>query len=203
MSLKRNDTIVGSVGAGVFLVMMVAAFVGGADIVGTPPPPDGDGWWIDQVLTKGTDTDSGELTVGTSRTKELGSQDMVIRTVNATLTWSDETDPPARRIRRHENQPDAFSIVIGSANRTVTGSGSNPQGGEGKIDITMTFTDEELLSMGGSQNISITVTMDSAGMWVPNIGLGTIGLRDDGNAYDLMIEYDHYLMEGITEEEQG
>ncbi len=202
MSLKRNDTIVGSVGAGVFLVMMVAAFVGGADIVGTPPPSDGDGWWVDQILTM-QDIDSGTLTVGTSRTKELGSLDMVIRTVNATLTWSDETNPPARRIRRHENQPDAFSIVIGSANRTVTGSGSNPQGGEGKIDITMTFTDEELLSMEGSQNISITVTMDSAGMWVPNIGLGTIGLRDDGNAYDLMIEYDYYPVEGILEEGQG
>ncbi|MCU0798370.1 MAG: hypothetical protein MUC62_01695 [Candidatus Thermoplasmatota archaeon] len=203
MSLKRNDTIVGSMGAGVFLVMMVAAFVGGADIVGPSTPVDGDGWWVDQILVKGTDSDSGELTVGTSRTKELESPDKVIRTINATITWTDETNPPARRVRRHENQPDAFTLIIESANRTVTGSGSNPQGGEGRIDLTITFTDEELMVMGGAQNISITVTMDSAGMWVPNIGIGAIGLRDDGNVYDLMIDYDYYQMGSPAKEEQG
>lgn len=199
MSLKKNDTIVGSFGAGVFLVMMVSALVGGTDIVGPPTPPDDPGWWVDQPLLKGTDTEPGQLAAGASMTKEYGSMDTIIRTINATLTWSDETDPPARRIRRHENQPDAFTLTIGTANRSTSDSGSNPQGGEGRIAVSLTFTDNELYDMGGYQNISVTVSLDTTGIWLPVIGLGQVGLKDDGNAFDLLIEYDYYQLELISE----
>lgn len=133
--------------------------------------------------------DSMYLDEGGSQNYFLNSSSKnVIQRVRITVQWTDEAEPPASRIRPYENQPDTFNVSIEGENLSTSSSKSNPMGGSGTITLDADLDNNYLNEVMGQFNITVTVEMQDAGMWVPSIGPGIIGLSDSGNEYNIKIE---------------
>ena len=200
--MNRNDSIVSAFGLGVFLLMMVIAVVGGSNSAGSTPPPYNPYWFAGKPLQTETKSASGDLAEGASDTVALDMTGRLVRNITATLTWQDETDPPARRLREHTNNPDSFTMVITNGNQSDSASGANPQDGEGSLTAGFSFTDQELAQLSNA-SWTVTITMDNAGIWLPKIGVGVIGLTDPGNAYSLSVGYEYYDEAGTADGDEG
>ncbi len=115
--------------------------------------------------------------------------------VNLSLSWTDEPDS-RRIIRTYENDPDSFRASIGMVNLTRESvTGSNTHGQPGSIEIDQAFSGQvEYMNYTGEY--LITIEMLDAGDLFP--GVGVIGLTDQGNSFDLIVEYT-YLTDRIPE----
>ncbi len=140
---------------------------------------------IDEYMEK-TDSIIGseELNEGSSKTIIIPSnQTNVIKSVNIDLKWTDEQDMSSLRLRRFENQPDSFSLNLDYQNGTAGDSGD-----AGSLSIEIEFTIDEMKTLFGKGNFTVTVTLDDAGDWVPPFGPGFITVPDTGNSYDITIQ---------------
>jgi len=191
-------------GIAVLVVMLATSFVLGENVRTRSPTttPPGTQFLKYPIVTE-TKSLSGELTEGATSEEPLALSGLLIKNISATLTWEDENDPPGRpRIRRYENQPDTFALAVQGMNVSKDASGSNEQGGSGTVEVKIMFTTEELAKIykaGTSGNWTATVTLQTAGIWTPMIGI--IGLTDPGNSYSLVIEYEYYDMPSSEEGE--
>jgi hypothetical protein len=129
-------------------------------------------------------TGTGSLDEGNTQTASINaSAERVIRSINVTLTWTDE--PDLRRIRLYENQPDEFEIkILGPEGNTLdSGRGSNPQGLEGSIPLSVMLDDESIVGYIGKGSFTVSITMVDAGDYEPRFGIRT--MADNGNDYEL------------------
>jgi len=160
----------------------------------------GPGGYIDLPGLEGfremTETSSGGggLNVGQSESVPVpASEDRVIRSINVTLTWSDEPD---RRfgVRMYENAPDTFEVKVldPTGNDIRSGSTSNPQGGQGSIDVPVLLTDDEVVDYKGKGDFTVEITLTDSGVYSPRIGLGVRTVADGANDYSLSIEVVSY-----------
>ncbi|MEA3557722.1 MAG: CPBP family intramembrane glutamic endopeptidase, partial [Candidatus Thermoplasmatota archaeon] len=133
--------------------------------------------------------DSMNLDEGQSSEYALNSSSKnVIDSVKVTIRWDDESQIPVNRLRPYENQPDTFNLTIMGQNISAIAEASNPPGGTGSIILEVDVQKDYLNEVMGHFNLTVTVTMKNAGMWVPTIGPGIIVLTDHGNEYDISIE---------------
>jgi membrane protease YdiL (CAAX protease family) len=147
-------------------------------------------------------SDNQNLPEGSNYVYDLNStRENIIQKIFITLSWADEANPPANRIRTYENLPDTFNMTAVGPNLTAQEEASNAQGSGGTIIIDHTFTDEQIMEIGGLFNLTITVNMVDAGMWIPTIGPGFIGLADRGNDYDITITITRKIIEKDQAEE--
>jgi len=193
--MNGRDRIVLMSGAGVLAIMLLSSFIFGGNLDASEEGgSEGvDLSWLDEVpLQTETLSDSGELQEGDSRTIPVGSTGQIIKNITATLRWTDEGD--IRRVRLYENQPDTFSLSLEgpTSNISETRSDENPRGGQGEISVQATLTDEQINEIKDLEGWNIIVSLDDAGMYLPRLGPGVIGLTDSGNTFGLTVEYEYY-----------
>lgn len=144
--------------------------------------------------------EGGDLTVGNSDDYTMESQPgNVVVSVSATLTWADEDD--IQRLRTFENQPDGFTLSLGSGDNQTSDSAVNSQGGEGEISLTFEVDERWIMENNETYLITATVTMDQAGNYMPVTGPGVIGFEDQGNSYSLTLEIIYMTDESENPEE--
>ncbi len=139
---------------------------------------------------KETLSEADHLSEGASKSIPINGSDVrVIRSINATLSWTDE--PDIRRIRNYENQPDEFTLkIIDPQGKVLEESTiSNEHEGTASLFVPMTLDDKSLIDYMGQGDFSVEVTLNSAGDYRPRPGIRTIA--DDGNDFslDLFIIY--------------
>ncbi|MCD6382917.1 MAG: CPBP family intramembrane metalloprotease [Thermoplasmata archaeon] len=136
---------------------------------------------------------SGHLAEGEHYVIELNSTPKkVVKGVRVVLTWKDEDD--IRRMGRlYRNQPDKFSVVISGPNSTERDEGSNPRGGEGRIEVNLTVNDGTIVALSGNYTISVTITLEDSGPYVGRFGV--FGYLDGENDFSYEMEVT-YLTEG-------
>ncbi len=83
----------------------------------------------------------------------------LLKSVTIELVWTDEDDF-TRLFRTWENQPDHFQLSVSSGgNPTMTETGANSHGQEGRISITMEFDHDSSKSLNGTEDWVIEVTL--------------------------------------------
>lgn len=200
--MNRHDSKVLISGVVVFLLVAVTAVIFGSNAEESAEMAQDLFDDIFQGMTPISEegSSSGELTQGGTETVTIVSEDRAIMNISAVLTWSDE--PDQRRIRVYQNQPDTFSISITDPNGNVTdtGSASNSRGGEGRVELQVSMTQEEAASLVGTGNWTIDVTLDSVGDYEARLGVGLwpITPTDSGNDFSLTYEIEYY---DLSEEE--
>ncbi len=165
------------------------------DLVEGPDGPDGlPDWSQYDIVTEQVATDS-------SYTDEFSVDDVVltidhvnVKSVTATLTWTDEPDATIR----HNNEPDEFELEVFPPNGT-DGSGGptqNPTGGQGRIVVTIDFdpAGNKDPYYNGTGEYVFSVVVNECGdhvLWRP--GIGIFDQPDDGNAWNLEIEVEYFV----------
>jgi len=186
----------------VVIVVFASAVIMGNDSVagGSGPIKGGDDHLSGLDLATESGDLPGELAIGASMDVPLVQGTRIIKSVNATLTWVDESERPGMpRLRRYENLPDTFQLELVETDGNATSqTGQNPQNGEGQLTISRTLAEGELNSIidtvlleDGNRTISdlvLRVTLTDAGNWRTLLPPHVIGFRDDGNSF--MLEWD-------------
>ena len=199
--MNSNDKKVTFIGFGLLFLMLGIAVIFGSNAGGDEdtPPEDPVDFFKDHILYSETLKHSNELNEGGTEYISIDTTGKLVKNITATLTWSDEVQQPAPRPRRHVNQPDSFALTIlwNDGNDSVSGSGSNPQDEQGEIVLQTSISSEDLKAIfdsgdEGIRNWTALVKMTDAGMWVPQTGIGWIGLTDRGNLYSLDIVLEYY-----------
>jgi MFS family permease len=139
-------------------------------------------------------SESGTLNVGQTATESItinmGETEFIkegelLKSITAELTWTDEADEGI--IIVWQNQPDEFSMtVFFEGNTTDSESGSNPQGGEGIIEITSDVDHDFTESENGLGEWVVDITLESTG------GFGIPLYTDNSNSYDLKVTAEVY-----------
>ena len=206
--MNVKDRKILSLGIGILILMLITAFIFGGSIAegGGASEMDLQQLFGDAELRSETVNMDGNLNEGQQDSHEIDTVGKLVKNITARLSWQDETSPPAPRLRQHNNGPDTFSLeVISPDGNSSRAEGSNQIDNPGEIIVTISIEEEDLLTlmlgqMFGLGNLTVEVTMVDAGMWVPQVGPGMIGLRDDGNSYSLTVEIEFY--EFPSEEEE-
>jgi hypothetical protein len=197
--MNSNDKKVTFLGIGVLFAMLLIAVIFGSNASGGGDDDDRDPDDPFGKFTLYTErfSDSGDLQEGASQMSDMDLNGKLVRNVTATVTWTDETDPPGRpRIRQYTNQPDTFSLSMSDTGGNFSGSdqGANAQGQQGEVMVQISIEDQvltEMLDQGYEGAMwSAEVTMVEAGIWTPR--LGVLGLTDPGNSYSVVIEFEYY-----------
>ncbi len=201
--MNGNDRVVVISGVIVLLLMLTTAMIfrGEASAETDISNDEVDlSWMSDLPLESGTDTGSQKLNEGSVAVFNIQGTGRAIKGIRATLTWEDE--PDIRRARLYENQPDSFEVEVVSpdGNRSDSKAGANPIGGEGNINVQMILTDEEVDLYKEADNWTVRIIMTEAKPYEPRLGPGLVVLTDDGNDFDLKIEYDFYDLSQDGEE---
>jgi hypothetical protein len=215
--MEGNDRFVMISGIVVLIVILGSALALGANNDLSEPPPWKPPTYFGELMTE-TISEGGEAQLGETYTVEIPLSDYnpdggtrIIRNITATLTWVDETDKPGMRLRRFENQPDTFSLSLECPHGNATDvSGSNPQNGEGRLDLMESHTNEELnselgtiLSTGNSTfgTWKVDITMTEGGMWIPVLPPRLLGYNDESNVYVLTVFVEFYDISDLIERE--
>jgi hypothetical protein len=150
---------------------------------------------------------SGELAAGANESFSISQGTRIIKNVTAVLTWVDETQRPGvPRLRRYENLPDSFTMsVTPPGGNGSEQSAANPAGGEGRIEISLSVSNEDLNSAIGDAIVSGTllpdwsaeVVLTDAGDWRTVLPPRFIGFRDDANSYILEMTIEYYDISGL------
>lgn len=143
------------------------------------------------VESEETISATDEMTEGTTEPFPVAASEVkVIRSINASLSWTDE--PDIRRIMKYENQPDSFTMKIldPSGNVLKEGTGENAHGEPGSISLSCPLEDNEMVGYIGQGDFTVSVTLDSALDYTTRLGFRTIS--DDGNAFTLDIAVTFY-----------
>lgn len=202
--MNSNDKKVTFFGIGVLILMLGLSLLFGSNATGGEGRGNGHGMdpFKDNTLYSETIKLSGDLDEGATSTHDIDTAGKLIKNLTAKLTWEDESDLPGRpRIRQYNNQPDTFGMTISdiSGNFSEEGTGTNPEGSEGTIELDLSINNTVLKDMVNSETSwTISVDMVSAGMWSPRIGI--IGFTDPGNAYDLDVTIEYYDLVEIVGE---
>jgi MFS family permease len=139
----------------------------------------------DPIIIPG-ESSEGEEQIETSEIKEEN-----VKSITFTLTWEDEPNSDTR----HTNEPDEFTLAVESPDGEDHDpkSGTNPQGGQGSISITITFDPYIDPFLNGTGLYNMTISCDFCGdqlLWRPSAGAQDE--VDDSNAWELSIEYEYY-----------
>lgn len=164
----------------------ILSIIGSGGENGLPPG-------VEDYLEIGTTRNvPGELEEGDSMEITVeNTGERILSNISYSLTWTDENDPPGRpRVRRYDNQPDQFSVVIMTpeGNSTVLAPSS---GGGGSLRGSHNFKEEEIGGIYNQGNLTVVVTLTNAGDWEPNFGIGIMDLPDTGNSFELVLEMEH------------
>jgi hypothetical protein len=207
---EKNKKVTGIVGAILILILTVSVFSWEASSKDNVNGRDdilkiismirgGGGTFVDipgiegfEAMTEIT-TAKGDASVGTPNDISItATEEKVIRSINVTLTWSDESD--IRRLRLYENQPDTFSVSIIDPEGKVLKekSGSNPRNGEGRIDIPFQMDDETMISYKDAGDFTVEVTLTESGNYEPRLGGSVLVINDGANSFDLVVEVRSY-----------
>jgi MFS family permease len=137
------------------------------------------------LVEGGSDSESILIEVGDGEYLNDGE---LLKSIKFVLTWEDEGDEGV--VGQHQNPPDEFSITVFlDENNTKTDSGSNPQGGEGSLELTFDFNHESAESVVGT------------GEWVWEVTLENVGdfasprFTDNSNSYNLQVTTEIYSHE--------
>ncbi|UCE75416.1 MAG: MFS transporter [Methanomassiliicoccales archaeon] len=110
-----------------------------------------------------------------------------LKSIRFELSWEDEPDQnvgPFGLISL-ENQPDEFLMSVAEGeNFTKEDTGTNPHGGEGRIEITFNFDHDTIESINGTGEWEVEVTLDYCGDFEDPTGLYTE--VDNSNSYNLV-----------------
>jgi len=180
----------------VVTVVTLVVLAGGANVFGTSdfsllgpqaiPAGNSAGSYGDWEPVLETTPVTGTLNVGQDSPTPLSTSELrLIRSVNATLTWTDELDM-RRIVRTYENQPDTFRLSMTGPNISVEEEAANVHGEEGMITLSLDLDDDQITALGTNSTITVTVTLVEAGLFAP--GIGVIGFTDTGNEFMLTIE---------------
>ena len=124
-------------------------------------------------------------------TGQIGEENLISMTL--TLTWTDEPDV-RYGIRTYENEPDTFSLraEIPNGQEYREGPQSNAHGETGEIILIIPFEPDKDPYLNGTGQYNITVECGDCGDLSTT---GIIGFTDDGNEWQLLIEYEYYFKE--------
>ncbi|MBN1540378.1 MAG: CPBP family intramembrane metalloprotease [Candidatus Thermoplasmatota archaeon] len=203
-----TGSLAGVTVAVLIILFSISAGLGVKDISAILPEDAGDSTEGEIDLTKYYSEDViyqdiQNLAEGSSHNYNLTStRDTIVQKIQVDLTWTDETNPPATRIRPHDNTPDEFRLVIGYLDVSIEEAGENPEGSEGNIHLEVVFPEEMIRNTTGEYSVDVDVFMVDAGMWVPSIGPGLVGLRDPGNEYSISITVTNLISQMDLEEDE-
>ena len=197
VKIVLNDKHVLLIGVLIFSIAIAGSLVFGEKVeksseIGGGPLDWSDGFKRNPVQVG---QQSGFSQEGTESEASLNIPDTNVRIVNFTLRWHDETDADVR----HSNQPDTFTITVESPDGTFSdeASGSNAQGQEGTIEISIVLigeTDPPLKDPytdgTGNWHVTISVNAGNQVFWRPSAR--DQDLPDNGNDFTLDVEYEYY-----------
>jgi hypothetical protein len=152
----------------------------------------------DYIVTEGSSFDfAGDLVQGGSDSEiiiievgegELLDEGELLKSISFLLTWEDEGNEGL--LGQHQNPPDEFSITASlDENNTKTDSGSNPQDGEGSLELTFDFTHESAESVIGTGEWMWEVTLENVGDFT------SPRFTDNSNSYTLVVTTEIYSPE--------
>lgn len=112
-----------------------------------------------------------------------------IKSITFSLSWVDEADDLG-----FNNQPDEFSLWVEAPNGTLKKDGpiSNNQGAEGRIVISFPFIPDEDPFEEGTGGYNITIICGDCGDQQSMGPLGFITRSDNGNNWELLIDFKYY-----------
>jgi MFS family permease len=132
-----------------------------------------------------SDSESIIIEVGEGEYLDEGE---LLKSITFMLTWEDEGDEGV--VGQHQNPPDEFSIMASlDENNTKTDSGSNPQGGEGSLELSFDFTHESAESASGTGEWVVEVTLENVGDFT------SPRFSDNSNSYNLLVTTEIYSLE--------
>lgn len=155
--MHGNDRFMMIVGAVVLLLVLGSAVIfGGNASSPQTKKKDPDNYLADLTAVSESIDQSGELAAGANETVPVMQGTRIIKNITAVLTWVDETQRPGMpRLRRYQNMPDTFTLsVIAPDGNSTDLSASNAPGGEGRIELSKSFSESEL-------NAAIDIAMGS------------------------------------------
>ncbi len=176
-------------------VLIGVGFTGGTDIYYGTEETDGGvsltDWSKYEIMagnpiTMGGYADENTDTLVTGIIKEEN-----LISMNLILTWTDEPDVQYG-FRTYENEPDFFSLRVETPNGSEEREGpeSNAHGESGEIILTIIFGPDVDPYLNGTGQYNITVECGDCGDLFTT---GLIGFTDDGNDWDLTIDYNYYM----------
>lgn len=169
----------------VFLLAIETVLFAGSAGPGEPGgEPEGE--W---VLMSDTLTVSGFMTEGNEDVVFGSGNAQYLHTVNLTLTWTDEADPPGGPLGLTPvNEPDTFTISFSAPNvTTVSETGQNDVNTkQGELTLRVPAPAEPLYH----DNYAVTLSLDTAG---DVEGRLRTWAQDNGNDWRLVVEYTYYV----------
>jgi hypothetical protein len=109
-----------------------------------------------------------------------------VKSISFKLTWTDEPADTG-----FENDPDTFSLSVETPNGTVFESEESTSS-SGSIPISISFNPDRSTFVEGTGIYIVTVICGDCGDQHTMGPLGLIVRTDDGNTWDLSVEYDYY-----------
>jgi hypothetical protein len=153
----------------------------------------------DFVEMRGTISDSTFIGERSGESYTIANnQSKVVKGLEITITWEDETTKSRPSLRRYRNQPDTFSVMLVHPDGNTTSLGERD---EGPIMDAFTFNETVMEEMYGKGDYTVIVTCISAGDWMPlfdPLGIWP-PIADTGNNVDIQIQ-ETYLAPPLDEE---
>jgi hypothetical protein len=201
--MHGNDRLMMIVGGVVLLLVLGSSVLFGGSATAPPDDDSEPGNYIKDLTSASESIDkSGELTVAANESVPVTQGTRIIKNLTASLTWVDETVRPGMpRLRRYQNMPDTFTMSVEAPGKNSTPqSAANTAGGEGRIEMSLSFSESELnaaidAALGAGTPLpdwNVEVVLTDAGDWRTLLPPHLIGFRDDANSYILEIKFEYY-----------
>lgn len=178
-------------------IVVGVGFAGGTDIYygeevgdGGPSLTDWSEYEIlDVQMSKITGhANENSKTVGTVKVEEPN-----VISITFVLTWTDEPDTQYL-LRTYENEPDTFTLRVEAPDGREEKEGpvSNVHGEQGVITLEINFEPDIDPYLNGTGTYNVTIDCGECG---DSFTTGLIGFTDDGNDWELSVEYEYYFKE--------
>ena len=184
------------VGLAVFVVIMIMMSMIFADAANqdTVDLGPGAGYDVDRTIPLIT----GHSDENTQSVETIEIAEPNVETISFVLTWTDESAEPP-----YQNDPDEFRLAVeGPWENSSTDSGGyeqNPQGGEGRIELTLVSPSVEKYNTLGTGFYNVTIDCGDCGDVWP-FGQPSLGWSDTGNDWELQVNYSFSVKGGNSDE---
>jgi hypothetical protein len=125
--------------------------------------------------------------------EEISVPEENVLTITFTLTWEDEPDT-VYGFRTYENQGDSFTLSVVAPDNSSERDGPkvNEHGEPGEAIVEIVFEPDIDPYLNGTGNYQVTI---ECGECQGSFSNGPIGFADNGNDWELTVEYEYYSKE--------
>ncbi len=178
-------------------IVIGVGYVGGTDTYfGDDDDDDGPSltdWTTYEIRDGDPTTRAGHANENTDTIETMDVDAENVLSITFTLTWTDEDDI-VYGPRTYENEPDSFSLRAQAPDGREEREGpeANAHGEQGEVVLTMEFDPDIDPYLNGTGTYNVTIQCGDCGEFFSS---GPIGFTDDGNDWELLVEYEYYYKE--------